>query len=934
MKSVCLILMAILTSSLSFAQSDVSSESDESDSIVAPGDKLLLIQHRAVQPYIATNYTQLLDGNLPGMQVVNFSGQPGAESSFLIRGISTVYQTPQSLILVDGFPYYGNANALNPADIESISVLKDVDEMVDHLANAQNGIIDIRTKTGDSSQGMKLTVNAEAGISTPALRNYKTVNERDYYELSWEAYRNYLFHGGGYSYEMAGQIASGLYPSYERGVVEMLGYNSYSVPDDMLIDPVTGKLNASEEQLRYHDNWNDAMRQTGIRQEYHVGLSNSGKLGSFFFSTGYLRETGYMRHTGYQRLPLRFNGTLHYKSWLRAGIHLSGSIDEQQYIPDEYYNSLDPIFVSATMAPVYPVYYYDENGNKVKDPQTGDYMFDWGSLSGFPESSMGNRMNVVADNPAGDMAMNQYLIRGKSWSAIPYVEITFLKQLSLSTDFVRNYDLREDDQKYNATYGPAAPEGRTLQSSWKQHYFNWRQTLSWKKQMKGHDIRLVLAHHSEQADMLFNEHGTIGNFPNDTRKNFGINEQSSWRANAHYNFRERYFLSGGYYRNKNSAYNLSIHTYRTFGAAWRISNEPFMKSLPWLSMLELKGSYGLAGDNMIHPVSSGPLVGVMGNASITPPKTKSTGIGIRSGFFNNRLTFSVDYYHHLTDSAYFYLPVPTAGVSRIAFMGIKNEGVELQLDAVLVNRKNFNWTVNANLSMNHNSITRTPIDSLQLSSYFLLSKGLSLYDFYLVESAGVDPENGDELYFYYKNGKKLTTNEFSEAVMNGRALQGSALPKYYGGVSNYIRYRHIDLSFTFTYRIGGKYYDRVYQELMMSNPGQTFSTDILDRWTPENTGASLPRVEWLNLNLAQPSSRFLRDASCLNLRSVHVGYTLMPEQLKRFYVNSLRFYLAADNLFLWSAYPGMNPQAYIDGVSWFDYASARRIVVGLNLSLF
>src|SRR5690606_24238800 len=143
-------------------------------------------------------------------------------------------------------------------------------------------------------------------------------------------------------------------------------------------------------------------------------------------------------------------------------------------------------------------------------------------------------------------------------------------------------------------------------------YFNWRQTLSWKKQMKGHNIHLVLGHHSEQVNMLFNEHGTIGNFPNGTRKNFGINEQSSWQATAQYNFGERYFLNGGYNRNKNSAYYLSLQTYWAFGGAWRISNEPFMKSQSWLSMLELKGSHGLAGNNMIAMQPSGTLVAASG----------------------------------------------------------------------------------------------------------------------------------------------------------------------------------------------------------------------------------------------------------------------------------------------------------------------------------
>ncbi len=934
MKNILFIAAATATSFLSYAQPGTPPQTGTPDSTQASDEQLLLIQNRSVHPYIATNYTQLLDGNISGLQATNFGGQPGAATRFLIRGVSTVYGSSQPLVLVDGFPYYGNTNALNPSDIESVTILKDVNDMMDHLANAQNGIIDIRTKTGRQFPGWKLTVNAETGISTPALQNYKTVNEREYYELSWEAYRNELAQNG-YSYETAGQIASGLLPAYERGVVDMLGYNSYNVPDNALIDPVTGKLKVPDGKLRYHDNWNDAMRQIGIRQEYNVGLSNSGKAGSFFFSTGYLRESGYIRHTGYQRLPLRLNGTLHYKNWLKAGLRLSGSIDEQRYVPKGAYSSQNPIYVSATMAPVYPVYYYDANGDKVKDPETGGYKYDWGHPVNFPESSMGYRFNAPGDNPVGDMALDQYLIRSKSFSAIPYLEITFLKQLSLSTDLVRNYDDRENDRQYNAAYGYFAPDGGTLLSSQKQYYFNWRQTLTWKKQLKQHDVRLMLGRHAQEIKTDIDEHGTSGNFTTTDFHSTDINLQSSWFATAHYNFGTRYFLSGGYNHHKNSSYYIPFQNYWTVGAAWIISNEPFMKPLPWLSTLELKGSYGLVGNNMIALISSGPPVAAIGNAALTPSKSACTDLGIRSGFFNNRLAFSMDYYHYLTDSAHFYVQTPTSGVSSILFMGIKNEGLELQLDAVLISRKKFNWTMNANLSLNRNTITHVPIDSLQLDSHFLLTKGLSVYDFYLVESAGVDPGNGDERYFYYENGKKLTTNNYSEAVEKGRALQGSALPKYYGGVSNSFRYGHIDLSFMFTYRIGGKYYDQVYEELMTAaSPGQNLSADILNRWTPENTGSNLPRVEWLNLNIGNQSSRFLRNASWLNLRSVYAGYTLMPEQLKHFHVNSLRFYIAADNLFLLTAYPGMNPQAYIDGVSDFDYTSARRLVVGLNLSLF
>ena len=246
------------------------------------------------------------------------------------------------------------------------------------------------------------------------------------------------------------------------------------------------------------------------------------------------------------------------------------------------------------------------------------------------------------------------------------------------------------------------------------------------------------------------------------------------------------------------------------------------------------------------------------------------------------------------------------------------------------------WSIMANLTHYRNEITAMPyrIDLVK-QQYTVWKKGASVYDFYLPESAGVNPDNGEELYYYYEdNGQKSKTSIYTLAAEKGRKDLGSALPKLFGSVGNDLTYKNFTLSLLFTFGLGGKYYDNIYEELMTSqNMGQNFSEDLLGRWTPENRNSAIPRLEYGNLDIAQPSSRFLSDASYLSWRNASLAYTFRPERIQKLKLKSLKIYAAGDNLMLFSARKGMDPQATFNGNPGYVYSPARTIIVGLKVGL-
>lgn len=894
---------------------------------------------------IATNFTKLLDGKATGLLVTNGGGQPGSVSEISVQGINSITNNNEPLIVVDGAPYYGDINAINIQDIDHISVLKDAVAGLRYGGQSGNGVIEVVTKSGKGAhRKWQLTLDAQAGIVTRELPTYNTIKDPGtYYELAWDSYRNAMM-SYGYSQSDAGLIASGI--SGNHGIVDILGYNNYNVPNNELIDPVTGKLNPNATLQYPYESWKDAMQRIALKHNYNLSFSGGNDKNDYYLSAGYLNEDGYIKETGYERFTARGNGNIHITPWLKAGINASIASATQHYIYEGNDSPYNPFYTTTLIAPIYPVYYYDANGNRQPDPITGKDKFDWGSLDYIPNSSMGNRASFVNINTNGSLYLDNHQNKTFSTNLAPYIDINFLKHFIFSSRLYYNYDKLNNEETYNPDYGQFATQGglhsgnESTMKAW-----DWNETLEWSQSFGRHSLDILAGYEKLKIDYLFwgNSTSNGGGTPMGSYRDGDMFRTESYFAIANYNYNEKYFLTGGFRRDKRSEYALQWSNNWAMGAAWQISNEKFMKTITWINLLKLKANYGQQGapfTNSYIPYSAP--VSSLGNPDLHAPYTKQLDIGIESRFFN-RVTFYADYFRKRNDNI---IAIPYPGSTGLSYgykngFIIANNGIEVSLNIDIIRNNpshytKFSWDIGLNFTHYNNQIMHLPggIDSL-IDGNTILKKGTSAFEFYLPQSAGVDPANGDELYYYKDNGVQKTTNDYSLATEYGRKSLGSALPKGFGSVSNRFRYKNWDLQFMFTYSFGGKYYDQVYQALMNGEPfaGNNWSEDMLNRWTPENTNTNIPRLEMDNLNIAQASSRFLLSGSYLSLRSASIGYSFPDRMLRNIKLQNLTIYCAADNIWLWTKRKGMNPEAAFYGGPGYVYAPARTVMIGLKVGL-
>ncbi len=335
----------------------------------------------------------------------------------------------------------------------------------------------------------------------------------------------------------------------------------------------------------------------------------------------------------------------------------------------------------------------------------------------------------------------------------------------------------------------------------------------------------------------------------------------------------------------------------------------------------------------------GGVVTSLENRELRWETSKNFNAGIEFGLFN-RITGSVEYFTKGSSNLLFQVPLPASSGITYRWQNIgsmMNKGIEVQLNGDVLRTKNLTWNLGLNFSHINNEITQLPPDQQKIIvGNKQLMVGKSVYDFFLLEYAGVDPSNGDALYYYDNpaTGKRETTNDATIARNNGgRVYAGSSIPDLYGGFTSNISYKGLDFSFLISYGLGGKFYDGTYAALMTNDLGSTWSTDIEKRWQQPGDITDVPRMEKGNNNITAASTRFLTSATYLNIRNVTLGYTLPDKLLSHAGFKSMRAYVSCDNLGLFSKRKGMDPQSAFNGNASYTYSPVRTIVFGINLKL-
>ena len=942
----------------------------------------------------SSNVSDALIGKVAGMQMSASSGRPGAQASITVRGPGSINSGTQPLWVVDGMPYEGDINHINPADIESITVQKDAASNALYGARGANGVIMVttkRAKVGDA----RITFDGKWGLNTRALQTYDYVdNAGEYYALHYQAlYNNYLL--GGKSASEAHLLANELLTSNNPGG---LGYNVMTVPAGQTLIGSNGKLNPNAtvgRKVNYEgqdywlqpDDWLNALYKPSFRQEYNVNVSAAGEKANFFASFGYLDNNGIIEGSRQQRYTTRLRADYQAKKWFKVGGNFAyTNMTSYQGDSGEGAGDGGNVFATALQtAPIYPIFIRDGKGKHIYDK--------WG----FPIYDIGNGANAGMQRTTGgtsnelqDIQLNKYTSNDNAFSASGFAEVRFYRDLKFIFNAGMNLDEMRGTSLLNPYYGQFASEGGIVSKSHDREIsYNLQQLLNYTHTFgTKHNLDVLVGH--ETYDLKYYElsasKAMMFAYDNDELNGLVVDKQSAASSVSHYNnegffaraqydFDQRIFVSASYRRDASSNFHPDNRwgNFWSASAAWIINRESWFPQNNVVDILKVKASYGSQGNDKLggytistyytdmYSISNDGQGGIAtifarkGNKDITWETNGNLNVGVEFGLWQNRFYGNIDYFYRKTTDMLFNLQVaPSNGYSTYYtnIGDMVNQGIEIELGADLIRRKNFVWNFGLNGTYYRNKVTRLPDQYKQNTSHdgklqgyhsgsSFLAEGQSMMQWYIPTYAGVN-EVGEATWYAYEtledgSKKRYVTNDYNVANQKGRELQGDATPDFYGGFNTSLSFYGVDLSANFTYQIGGLAYDSGYASLMDS-PQQTsvgfaYHRDLWNAWTPEKTNSDIPRFRYNDQYFTSSSSRFLVDASYLNIQNITVGYTLPANITRKFLVEKLRVYLACDNVFYWSQRKGLDPRQSISGsTNPYMYAPIRTFSGGVTIT--
>lgn len=900
-----------------------------------------------------TTVGSALQGSVPGVTIIAGGGQPGQNPTIRIRGVGSINASASPLIIVDGVPFVGDLNAISPEEVQSLTVLKDAASTSLYGSRAANGVIVVTTKKGSFNQGPKLTFRATAGIADLAVDLHEMENINNFSELQWEAIRN-GYVDGGLDLDSANAAAV-------NGFITDMAYNPYDSATPIGLD---GKLVSTN--TKWNTNWgNSLLNDSAIRQEYALGISGGSENTTYSFNANYLDQEGSIVSSTFDRLSTRFNLATNVRDWLQFGINSAYSTSKSN-IPTQSGSSFQsPIQWLYSMSSYYPLYQRDVNGELEYDG-FGNPIYDYGARA---QSVNGQRPVLANENAVGALYYYDNLAKQDNISLNGYGKIDFTDWLSWKTQLTYQKYLVDSFVYAHNEYGYAASAGgRVTQNRDITTTKNMINQLSFNK--------VIAERHGLNVDLIqesfMSENSTLGAqgtgfLPNVKVLNGATTPEgvsgalaerrlSSYLGRASYNFDKKYFLEGSYRRDGSSRFAEDVRWggFFSVGGSWIIT-EDFFQDSDLITNLKLRGSYGELGNNAgigFFPYLSlyntgwneldntGVLLGSVADPLLTWEKTAQTNIGLDFGFFNDRLYGSFEWYDKKSIDLIYDQPLPisTGNSSITTNVGsLSNKGWELVLTGEIFAKENFTWRSSVNLSSNDQKITELTQESF-ISGTKRWEVGRSLYDFWIREYAGVDPDTGDALFMKEvldaegnPTGEMETTNDYASAT---RMYQDkTSLPTLQGGFTNYFRLGNFDLNVLFNFAVGAYVYDSSYAGLMSyTRIGETASPDMRDRWTAPGDITDVPRITTSNNDANSTSSRFLFKNDYLRLKSLNFGYNLNFKAMKNAGFSQARIYFQGDNLFTVQSHKGIDPEQSLAGTTNSRSYPQRIMSMGLSFN--
>ncbi|WP_442591317.1 SusC/RagA family TonB-linked outer membrane protein [Pedobacter sp. AW31-3R] len=888
-----------------------------------------------IQSTQPTNISQALQGMSPGVQVLNTNGAPGSNGEITIRGLSSVGGNNSPLYVLDGMPYNGDLSAINPNDVESMTVLKDASATSLYGSRAANGVIVITSKKGTSTVPL-INLRTNFGFSDMAVQYPEKLNPGNLFELAWEAIRNGQTDQGKSAAEAAQYATDRLVGYYFQNPAQ----NVFNTPTPIGLD---GKLKSDAVQL-YNGDWFGELFSRRLRQEHTLDISGSAGQDyktQYFISGSYLNDKGSFNVQEFERYSGRLNLTSQLKKWLTVGTNISYSHSFQQ-------NPGVEARFTRVIPTVYPVYEWDYENNQYQTDPYGNLMPDFGNSSrtewrGWNPGFMGEYKNAYDWNFGG--------IQKDNLSTRSFAEITFIPGLKLrsgiSTDLQQNNSLDYQSATLTSSAGYGGWAGRNASRNFSYTFNN---LLTYEHAWDKHHINILAG--QENYKLKYNNVYTSGEgftsgglYELDATAVRGSTSSyednyrlQSYLSRAEYDFDRRYYLSASFRKDGSSRFHPDNRwgNFWSVGASWLLNEENFLKDTKWINSLKLRASYGTVGNDKVavgyyayqglyssgwnDNGNPGVLLSSLPTPNLIWESNVQTDVGIDFSLFGHRIHGTLDWFNRTTKDLIFNRPLaPSVGIPTIAenVGDVKNTGLELELGAKLIQGSGLNWSVDLNASRYKNKITRLPQNEIY-EGRFKLTEGVSRYEFFGPVWAGVNPENGNNTWWKFtENGQERTEDYTSVNTTSQMRYLGSSIPDLFGALTNNFSYKGFDLSIMMYYSIGGKMYDGDYAEGVRWRRGFNMSVDALDRWTPENRETDIPRLsEYTQNNISVYSSQYLFDNTFLRLRNLSLGYTLPSAISKKYGLNSVKIYAQGTNLLTWgnAANRGTDPETTVNGI--------------------
>ncbi|MGM0464528.1 MAG: SusC/RagA family TonB-linked outer membrane protein [Bacteroidota bacterium] len=869
----------------------------------------------------AVNFQSAIQGKTSGVFIEQASGKLGETVKMRIRGSSSISADNQPLYVIDGVPVTSQnlsntANQptspladVNMSDVESIQVLKDASAAAIYGSRASNGVVIITTKGGKAGE-TQFNFRYTTGISEPT-RMREWLNAEQYLELFNEAMDNVSVDG---------------------------------LVWDWLPKEDIWEMYVGDQWDEGHDtDWQKEAFQKGSINRVNLSASGGSETGTFFAGMTYDNTVGILRGNSMNKFNGKVSLDQNPSDRLNYGINLNIMRTEMDRVEND--NAFATPLQLVAQAPITPVY----------DPETGEL-----------------NENTIYYNgliSLRDSYNNQLTFRTLSNA---YATYELFKGLSFRTDFGADViDLREKNFWGRETIG-AGPAGEAQNRSVRVVNYNWDNYFTYALVQDAHNLSVV-------GGMSYQESKTTGSniegkgFPTDDFQNIASAAEattfSSWdegtsylsyfaRSNYQYNNKYLFTLSGRMDGSSRFGVDNRYGFFPAGSAGWIISEENFMDGIEnILSYFKLRASYGLTGNSGIPDYAhlalySGVNYAGRNGLRATQLASKELGwettaqldVGIDFGFFNNRLTGEIDYYNKQTTDLLLFRTLPaTSGFTGVwSNVGaLENKGFEFALHSNnLVG--SFKWTTDFNISFNRNKVLDVNGPEISPNGLNYVMEGQPIGVWKMRKYAGVDPDNGDALY-YLEEGSDETTSNYNLATP---MVVGSPNPDFTGGLSNHFEYKGFDLDVLLSFVYGNLIYNGGggYQ----SANAEWFdnqTVDQMDRWQEPGDITDVPQARFGYTNGSRDSDRYLSDGSYMRVRNVTLGYNLPDNLLTRLNMSSARVFIGVQNLYTLTNYEGWDPevnylgtgrstqsQNIIQGYDFYTAPQARTYSVGINLT--